>query len=140
MTGCVFCAIVAGEAEASVVGEDERGVAFLDIQPVTPGHLLVVPRRHADDLAGLDPDDGAAAFGLAQRSAAALRRSGLRCEGVNVWLADGEAAGQDVFHVHLHVVPRFPGDGFGLHFPPDYGMRARDELDETAARIREAWP
>lgn len=139
MTDCVFCAIVAGEAESSLVAEDERTVAFLDVQPVTPGHLLVVPRRHAAGLAELEPEDGAAAFALAQRAAAALRRSNLRCEGINIWLADGEAAGQDVFHVHLHVVPRFGGDGFGLSFPPEYRLRARGELDGTAARIREAW-
>jgi histidine triad (HIT) family protein len=136
---CLFCDIAAGEEEASIVYEDERVFAVMDIQPVTPGHLMVVPKRHAAYLADLEDDDSDALLGVARRAAAALRASGLRCEGVNLFLADGEAAGQDVFHVHLHVLPRFEGDGFGLRFPPDYSVRPRAELDEAAAKIREAW-
>ena len=83
-------------------------------------------------LADLDPEDGAAVFETGRRAAAALRASSLRCEGVNLFLADGEAAGQEVFHVHLHVLPRYEGDGFGLRMPPDYSMRPRAELDEAA--------
>lgn len=137
---CVFCQIIAGKLEASVLHEDERTLAFLDIQPLTPGHLLVVPRRHAPSLGELDPQDGEELFRVAQRAAAALRRSVLRCEGVNFFLADGAAAGQDVFHVHLHVFARFPGDGIGLQLPPDYAIRAREELDATALALRQAWP
>ena len=137
---CVFCRIVAGELDASVVHEDERTLAFLDIQPLTSGHLLVVPRQHATSLAELDPHDGAELFRVAQRAAAALRHSVLRCEGVNFFLADGVAAGQDVFHVHLHVFARFPGDGFGLQLPPDHSIRPREELDATALALRRAWP
>lgn len=103
---CVFCRIIVGELEASVVHEDERTLAFLDIQPLTAGHLLVVPRQHASSLVELDPQDGAELFRVAQRAAAALRQSAHRCEGVNFFLADGAAAGQDVFHVHLHVFAR----------------------------------
>ena len=136
---CVFCRIIAGELEASVVHDDERTLAFLDIQPVTSGHLLVVPRQHAASLAELDPRDGAELFRVAQRAAAALRQSGLRCEGVNFFLADGAAAGQDVFHVHLHVFARFSGDGFGLQLPADYAIRPREQLDATAAALRQAW-
>ena len=136
---CVFCRIIASELEASVVHEDERTLAFLDIQPLTPGHLLVVPRQHASSLAELDSEDGAELFRVGQRAAAALRASELRCEGVNFWLADGAAAGQDVFHVHLHVFARFTGDSFGLRLPPDYAIRPRDELDAAARALREAW-
>jgi histidine triad (HIT) family protein len=138
VTDCVFCGIAAGHVEGARVYADERVLAFLDIRPVTTGHTLVVPRRHGAYLAELDPEDGAALFRAAMIVAGALRRSGIRCEAVNLWLADGEAAGQDVFHVHLHVVPRYEGDGFGLRFPPDYRVRERAELDETAARIRDA--
>ena len=74
----------------------------------------MVPKRHASDLAALDPDDGARMFGVAQRLAAALRASSLEPEGVNLFLADGEVAGQEVFHAHLHVLPRRTGDGFGV--------------------------
>ena len=112
----------------------------MDIQPVVRGHMLVVPRAHAAYLADLDPEDGARLFKVGQLAAAALRNSGLRCEGVNFFLADGEVAGQEVFHVHLHVIPRFEGDGFGLRLPPDYSFRPRVELDETAGAIRRAWP
>ena len=139
MDDCIFCAIVAGRAPASVVHADERCTAFMDIQPVNAGHVLVVPNRHAVFLADLDPEDGARMFRVAQRIAGALRVSGLRCEAVNLFLADGEAAGQDVFHVHLHVIPRYLGDGFGLRFSPTYGTRPpRAELDRIARQIGDA--
>lgn len=133
---CVFCEIVAGAGEASVVHADDQLVAFLDISPVTPGHTLVVPRRHASDLAELDPEVGGALFRTGQRLALALRRSGLRCEGVNLFLADGAAAGQDVFHVHLHVLPRFAGDGFRIR--ADGQSPKRSTLDRTATAIAAA--
>jgi diadenosine tetraphosphate (Ap4A) HIT family hydrolase len=138
LSDCLFCGIVAGDVEASRVYEDDRVVAFVDIRPVTRGHTLVVPRAHAAALAELDPEDGAAVFRGGMRVAAGLRASGLRCEGVNLWLADGEAAGQEVFHVHLHVLPRYAGDGFGLRFPPDYAIRDRAELEAAASQIRSA--
>lgn len=139
-TDCVFCRIIAGGLEASVVHADAQTLAFLDIQPLTTGHLLVAPRRHAASLAELDPDDGARLFRVAQRAAAALRLSGLHCEGVNFFLADGVAAGQDVFHVHLHVFSRFAGDGFGLQLPPGYAVQPREALDAAASALRSAWP
>ncbi len=139
MADCIFCRILAGRADASVVWRDERCTAFMDIQPVNPGHVLVVPNRHAPSLAELDAESGGHIFQIAQRLAAALRRSGVRCEAVNLFLADGEAAGQDVFHVHLHVIPRFAGDGFGLRFGPHYRERpGRAALEEAAERIRAA--
>ena len=139
MRDCLICDLVAGEGEISAVHQDERAVTFMDVQPVVRGHMLVVPRAHAAYLADLDPEDGARLFKVGQLAAAALRNSGLRCEGVNFFLADGEVAGQEVFHVHLHVLPRFTGDGFGLRFPPDYRIRERAELDEAAAAVREGW-
>jgi histidine triad (HIT) family protein len=110
----------------------------MDIQPVNPGHLLVVPARHGAHLADIDGDTAAHLMRVGHRLAAALRASGERCEGVNLFLADGEAAMQEVFHVHLHVLPRFRGDGFGLRFPPEYRTRrpAREELDRVAAELR----
>ena len=135
---CVFCSIVRAEAEASCVFEDEIALAFLDTQPVTPGHLLVVPKAHASYLADLDEESGGHLFSVAMSLAAGLRRSGLRCEGVNLFLADGVAAFQSVFHVHLHVIPRFEGDGLGLRFPPDRKIPDRTGPDAVAAQIREA--
>ena len=131
---CVFCRIVAGTAPASVVHSDGTAVAFLDIAPITPGHLLVVPRAHAVGLGDLVPATGAHVFTVAQRLAAALRASTLRCDGVNLFLADGAAAFQEVFHLHLHVLPRWRGDGFKLSFRA--GTPSRAELDTQAAEIR----
>jgi diadenosine tetraphosphate (Ap4A) HIT family hydrolase len=126
--------VVDGTVESSRVYEDDEVLAFMDIQPVTDGHLLVIPKRHASDLADLDEQLGMSMFRIAQRLAAALRRSGLPCEGVNLFLADGEAAFQEVFHVHLHVFPRTTGDGFRID--ADWRERPRAELDDAAERIR----
>src|SRR5690349_1091404 len=115
---CIFCKILAGEAEGSFVYRDEVCSAFMDIQPINPGHLVVIPNRHAASLAELKEEEGAQLFRVAQRLAAALRQSGVECEGVNFLLADGEAAMQEVFHVHLHALPRYAGDGFGFRFAP----------------------
>jgi histidine triad (HIT) family protein len=139
MNRCVFCEIVGGRSPSSVVFQDERCIAFMDIQPVNPGHLLVVPIEHAATLSDLDEDVGAHVFRVAQRLAGALRASGIRCEGINLFLADGEAAGQEVFHVHLHVLPRFYGDGFGLRFGPNYTNKPdRQELEAAAQRVCDA--
>jgi diadenosine tetraphosphate (Ap4A) HIT family hydrolase len=137
MSAFVFCDIIAGRSEASVVYRDNRCIAIMDICPINTGHVLVIPLNHASDLAELDPGTGGALFEAAQRVAAAMRRSTLNPDGINLLLADGEAAGQEVFHVHLHVLPRFRGDGFGHKFPPHYGLRpAREELNSVAATIR----
>ena len=130
---CVFCAIVSGAAPASVVHEDEHLIAFCDLMPVNRGHLLIAPKRHATNLAELPEQTGALMFPLAQRLAARIRRSPLRVDGINLVLADGRAAGQTVFHVHLHVIPRLDRDGFALHG----GARAatRSDLDEVAALL-----
>jgi histidine triad (HIT) family protein len=139
MDSCVFCNIIRGEAEASVVYEDMTCVAFMDIQPVNSGHILVVPKIHAAYLNDLDEDVGARLFRVAMRLDRALRKSGIRCEGVNLFLADGEVAGQEIFHVHLHVFPRFVGDGFGLKFGPHYAEKpSRTSLNEIAVRIKAA--
>jgi histidine triad (HIT) family protein len=138
-TACVFCDIVRGEAPGSLVYSDHVVIAFMDIRPVNPGHLLVVPRAHARHLADMHLDTGAHLFCVGMRLAAALRRSGVRCEGVDLFLADGEAAGQEVFHVHLHVIPRYWSDGFGFRFGPGYDkLPARAELNDVAAGIRAA--
>jgi histidine triad (HIT) family protein len=137
MNDCVFCKILSGELEVSMVYRDDICSAFMDIQPVNPGHVLVVPKRHAPYLADLLDEEGARMFRVARRLASALRASGIKCEGVNLLLADGEAAMQEVFHVHLHVFPRYRGDGFGLKFPPAYARKPeREELNTVAEKLR----
>jgi histidine triad (HIT) family protein len=139
MTSCIFCNIIQGQSPVSLVYADEQAIAFMDNRPVNTGHLLVIPRVHAASLAELDPETGSHLFQVGMKLAEALRRSGLPCEGINLYLADGRVAGQEVWHVHLHVLPRFAGDGFGFRFPPGYGsLPNRDLLDQTAAKIREA--
>ena len=135
-TDCVFCQIAAGTAPASIVDEDELTIAFLDTQPINPGHLLVVPKHHAPGLAELPDADAARMFAAGVRLAAALRASDLPCDGLNLFLADGAAAGQEVFHVHLHVFPRTAGDAFRLNY--DWSTSpTRSNLDATAGLIRE---
>jgi diadenosine tetraphosphate (Ap4A) HIT family hydrolase len=138
LSDCIFCGIERGHVEGSRVYADERVIAFLDIKPVTRGHTLVVPRAHGAYLSELAPDDSAALFPAGLVVAAGLRRA-LQCDGVNLLVCDGAAAGQTEFHVHLHVIPRYEGDGFGFKTPPDYRVRDREELDETAEQIRSAF-
>jgi histidine triad (HIT) family protein len=139
VTDCIFCDILAGQAAGSFIYRDDLCSAFVDIHQPTPGKLLIVPNRHATYLADLPPETGARMFQVAQQLAAALRRSGLRCEGNNVFLSDGSAAGQDAFHVHLHVMPRFAGDGIKLHFGRGHAIYPeRAELDRIAAQIKQA--
>ncbi len=139
MEDCVFCDILTSRLPSSMVYEDETCSVFMDIQPINAGHLLVIPSRHTSSLSELDPEAGAHMFAVAQRLAQALRGSGVRCQGVNLFVADGAAAGQEVPHVHIHVIPRYRGDGFGFRFGPAYGQRPpRSELDEIAAQIRDA--
>ncbi|MFC8191019.1 HIT family protein [Cellulomonas sp. NPDC057328] len=133
---CIFCAIVAGQAEASVVHEDDTVVAFMDLAPVTRGHLLVVPRTHAVGLEDLDRATGAHVWSVGHDLTRALRRSTLRCEGINVLVCDGEVAFQTVFHLHLHVIPRYAGDGWTL--VPDTAERERALLDGDARAVRDA--
>ncbi len=136
-TDCVFCEIVGDRAPASITYEDEEILGFMCTGPVTPGHLMVIPKRHFAFVGEMDEETGESLFRASMRMAAALRGSGLRCEGVNWFLADGEAAFQEVFHVHLHVFPRFAGDGFQLD--ADWSVHPpREELDRVAALIRAA--
>jgi len=134
---CIFCDIVAGEHRASIVHEDETAVAFMDRYPVVRGHLLVVPRVHAVGFEDLDRDVGAHLWSVGHDLARTLRRSSVRCEGVNFLVCDGTAAFQTIFHFHLHVIPRYVDDGWSLTLP-EPGERDRTLLDDDASAIRAA--
>ena len=139
LPSCVFCEIVRGAAQSSTVYADDSVVAFMDIQPVNEGHILIVPRVHAAHLAELDGETGAHLFRVAMELSRAIGQSEVRSEGVNFFLADGEAAGQEVFHVHLQGIPRYRGDGFGFRFRAEYHLLPeRARLDVVAADIRQA--
>jgi histidine triad (HIT) family protein len=137
MAACIFCRIIEGKEKASFVAQGSDAVAFLDVHPINEGHTLVVPRKHAASIGDVDEVSAVGMWSLGRRVAAGLRTSGLRCEAVNLYLADGAVAGQEVFHSHLHVIPRWQGDGFGIKFPPHYGAAAeRKTLDDIAGRLR----
>jgi len=121
------------------LAEDDHTLAFLDIRPINPGHFLVIPKAHAARLADLPPGEGGRVFEMARGLTPALYTSGVKCEGVNYHLADGEVAGQEILHVHLHVYPRYAGDGVGLRMGPRYGtMPKREDLEKLAAAMRTA--
>ncbi len=135
---CVFCAIIRGEAPASLTHADDTVVAFMDIQPITHGHMLVVPREHAVLMKDVNETAAMRAFWVARRMAAIARHT-LGASGVNLVVMDGEVAFQDVPHFHIHVIPRYPKDGFGLTFPDRYEHPpGRAELETVAAAIRAA--
>ena len=127
-TDCIFCKIVAGEIPASIVDEDERTIAFMDIAPATRGHALVIPRAHSSDLLSVDRDDLAAVALGAQRLAARAKER-LGAEGVNLLNSCGRAAWQTVFHFHVHVIPRYADDPLRLPWVPVAG----DQADIQAA-------
>ena len=132
---CLFCAIVAGEAPASVVWEDPAVIAFMDLRQPISGHVLVIPRRHIADILELDDDTGASLMAGTARVARAVSKA-FSPDGLSVWQSTGEAAGQEVFHLHLHVMPRRTGDTLFrpyMELPPP---APRDTLDALAAQVR----
>ena len=128
---CLFCKIVAGEIPATRVAEDDRTVAFMDINPATRGHVLVVPREHANDLLAIEPEDLAAVTKTAQRVAATMPDR-LGADGINLLNSCGREAWQTVFHFHMHVIPRYAADPLRLPWTPEPGDR-----DEIAAAARD---
>ncbi|MGG7102124.1 HIT family protein [Rhodococcus sp. 24CO] len=131
---CVFCNIISADEPAIRVFETETVLAFLDARPVSRGHTLVVPKRHATNLDGLENHEGAEMFRVGTIIAGALRRCDIAADGVNILVNDGRAAGQTVFHSHLHVVPRHSGDK--AKFAAGLLARRAVELEEAGASIR----
>lgn len=131
--GCIFCAIVRKELPATVIEEDERTVSFMDINPATRGHALVVPRAHARDLASIDPGELRAVATAAQRLAVRMRER-LGADGVNLINSCGAAAWQTVFHFHLHVIPRYEHDPLRLPWVPAPGDP--QEIAAAAAALK----
>ena len=117
---CIFCRIIAGELPATIVDQDDLTVAFMDIQPATRGHALVVPRRHARDLLEIEAEDLEATIVAAQRLARRMPDR-LGADGVNLLNSCGRAAWQTVFHFHIHVIPRYEGDPLQLPWTPGPG-------------------
>jgi histidine triad (HIT) family protein len=129
---CIFCKILAGEIPASIVDEDERTIAFMDIAPATRGHALVIPRAHATDLLSVPAEDLQAVV-LAARRLAGLVKEHLGASGVNLLNSCGAAAWQSVFHFHVHVIPRYEGDPLRLPWVPGAGDQR--EIAATAQEL-----
>lgn len=132
MTDCDFCRIADGSAQALVVHEDDRTIGFLDTSPASRGHTLVIPRRHADTLLDISPDDAAAVMAAAVRIAHVLRDA-LQPEGFTLLQANEIAGWQSVFHVHLHVIPRWDENELRSPWWPE--PADEDDLRDVAARI-----
>lgn len=132
---CIFCRIVAGTAPESLVAETPGALVFMDINQPTPGHVLVIPRRHVQDIYTLDEATAAAVFQLTVRVAQAVKIA-LRPDGINLYQSNERAAGQDVFHFHMHVVARYAGDRDRVRVFMQPNLPPRAELDRLAAEIR----
>jgi histidine triad (HIT) family protein len=133
MSQCVFCRIVAKEIPATVVHEDEHTLAFMDIGQVNPGHVLVALKKHAENIFALEDAQAAAVFRASAKVARAIR-SAFEPQGLSVYQANGAAAGQTVFHLHIHLVPRYEGDGMALTWPVK--NPPREKIVEYAEKIR----
>jgi histidine triad (HIT) family protein len=131
---CVFCKIVAKQIPATVVHEDAHTLAFMDIGQVNPGHVLVAVKAHAENIYGLGDAEASAVFQAAARVARAIREA-FSPEGLSVYQANGQAAGQTVRHFHIHLVPRHEGDGMALAWPVK--NPPREQLEACAAKIRQ---
>lgn len=132
---CVFCQILAGHLPASFVYRDELVSAFLDLHPINPGHVLVIPNEHCERLSDLQDEHSAKLLTVGKRILRAIEASSLRCEGAQIFISDGEMAGQEVPHTHLHIVPRFDGDSKSRKKTLD--VATRESLDGIAGEIRE---
>jgi histidine triad (HIT) family protein len=133
MSDCVFCRIVARQIPATVVHEDEHTLAFMDLGQVNPGHVLVAVKAHVENVFGLDAAQ-ASAVSLAMLRVARAIRDAFAPQGLSVYQANGKAAGQTVFHYHVHLVPRHEGDGMALAWPVK--NPTREKLEEYAGKIR----
>lgn len=132
---CTFCDIIQGAGEVSLCYEDADALAFLDIQPVNSGHVLVVPREHYESLDDVPPQLAMHLFDISMRLAGVVRQV-TGCEGINLVVNSGAAAGQDVFHYHVHVIPRRADDGFDVPLPfAGSALPDRTLLDAVAAQI-----
>jgi histidine triad (HIT) family protein len=135
---CTFCDLVRGAGEVSACYEDADAIAFMDIQPVNAGHVLVVPREHHESLFDVPRELGVHLFAVTMRVAAAVKRV-TQCDAMNIVVNSGAAAGQDELHYHVHIIPRRKGDGFDVPLPFEGSeMPDRTLLDATAARISAA--
>ena len=130
---CEFCSLVRRDREASIVFEDDRTMAFLDIRPVNDGHTLVIPKNHYETIYDIPDDEIAYVYKVVKRVASAIR-DGVKPDGISVTQHNGRAAMQRVFHLHVHVIPRYEGQRFPR--PDELSLADRERLEEVAKKIR----
>jgi histidine triad (HIT) family protein len=134
-TDCVFCQIVAGRAPATIIAEDELTIAFLDLRQFHPGHVLIIPRAHVPDIRDADDATAAAVLMMVARISRAVDKT-FPCDGLSIWHSAGEAANQEVPHLHFHVHPRVYGDNLLDVYPEAPTLPSRETLTEWGARLR----
>lgn len=133
---CVFCKIIKRELPSSIVYQDEVFIAFLDIHPMTEGHVLVIPKEHKERFTQLEDKVAGHMFKVGHKILKGIEKSEIACEGANLFLSDGVVAGQEVMHTHLHIGPRYSGDGQRVGFlHADPGQVTKEYLDEIALKI-----
>ena len=137
MSDCIFCDIADGKAPASFICRDDITLAFMDISSLNNGQVVVIPRKHFVYLADMDEATGKHFFTTTTRVCQAIRKSGIPCDGINLFLADGEAAGQEIFHVHFLVIPRLKEDS--MKITGKWTSQTRQEMDTLAAKIQQAY-
>lgn len=130
-SNCIFCKIIAGEIPSAVVYEDDDFRAILDVNPASRGHVIILPKNHAANIFELSEEDASKVFVVAKKIAEALKKT-YSCDGVNILQNNGEAAGQTVFHLHVHVIPRFENDGIDMQWVPG----ETPDLETVAAEIK----
>lgn len=135
MEDCIFCKIAQGIIPSACVYEDDDFRAILDISPAVKGHVLILPKKHCADLIEIDPDVAAKALLVASKIAKAMKKA-LNADGINLLQNSGEAAWQSIFHLHIHLIPRYNGDT--VAFPWEHLSYAEGEAEEYAAKIRAA--
>ncbi|MDC7125280.1 MAG: HIT family protein [Spirochaetales bacterium] len=134
---CIFCKIIRKEIPSTVLYEDELVMAFMDVMPVNPGHVLIIPKEHQQYVSDVSPEAASRMFEVARKINTATRKSGLKCDDINFMVSDGPAASQEVAHCHLHSIPRYEGDGVKFVFPGKAdGMAAIEDLKEAADKIK----
>ena len=136
MKNCIFCKIIAEKADSSLVYKSELVTAFMDLNPINEGHVLVVPNSHNQRFSQIAPEAVGEMFKVGQKIVRAIEKSDISCEGANIFLSDGEVAGQEVPHSHLHIAPRYEGDGHQMGFSgTDTDEAPREKLNATAQLI-----
>lgn len=131
---CIFCKIIAGEIPSTAVYEDEDFRAILDVNPAARGHVIILPKKHAANIFELEEAEAAKVFPIAKKIATALMKT-YHCDGVNILQNNGEAAGQTVFHLHVHVVPRYYGDGVNIMWKPGETPDLQAVVDEIKKNL-----